>query len=403
MRFIIKLQLAFFSILIILISLSYHPDVVSNASGSGVQSGTSISPFIFLVFGLLLILSFRFDKLRFAPVIRGYILLSFVFLLSLLVGYSLGYNIELVDEIRLLMIPLIAMLIGWHIKLDDLQLVLVAKLFIICTLIIDLIQIFTNIGGFVIEAQYAIDIKNILGVNTATAAILVVLLFFKKGNTNLWKYLYAIVFLLLFLSLLTIRARTATLITLAVVFFICFKKFNNPKKIILYIIVGCFLSLIIFTMLPEFVSQYLYDSFFLNTGDDLTSDRTERNTKAIEFISNHLLIGNTDNSSEDFGWIHNYFLLQLFNYGFVFGFFAIFLYIYLGAFLTKNTIKADIFELRNFGYVIMLIPFGISLAEPTLPYGPGTATIFNFILFGISLKYNFSNTEYPKVNKHKLL
>ena len=79
MRFIIKLQLAFFSILIILISLSYHPDVVSNASGSGVQSGTSISPFIFLVFGLLLILSFRFDKLRFAPVIRGYILLSFVF------------------------------------------------------------------------------------------------------------------------------------------------------------------------------------------------------------------------------------------------------------------------------------------------------------------------------------
>ena len=44
------------------------------------------------------------------------------------------------------------------------------------------------------------------------------------------------------------------------------------------------------------------------------------------------------------------------------------------------------FNIFNAGYFALLIPFVISMAEPTYPFGPGTATVFNFILFGVALR-----------------
>ncbi len=51
------------------------------------------------------------------------------------------------------------------------------------------------------------------------------------------------------------------------------------------------------------------------------------------------------------------------------------------------------FNVFNAGYFALLIPFIISMAEPTYPFGPGTATVFNFILFGVALRDTSDNPE----------
>ena len=43
------------------------------------------------------------------------------------------------------------------------------------------------------------------------------------------------------------------------------------------------------------------------------------------------------------------------------------------------------------GYIALLVPFVCSMAEPSLPYGPGTSSIFSFILFGVALRYDEEN------------
>ena len=38
------------------------------------------------------------------------------------------------------------------------------------------------------------------------------------------------------------------------------------------------------------------------------------------------------------------------------------------------------------GFIVALYPFFISLAETTLPYGPGTDSVMNFIILGMAYR-----------------
>lgn len=350
--------------------------------------GTILSKYIIIVFAILVILLFNVKSVFKSKEICYSFLLAILFFLSLLLPSSV-FDVEVFNNIRTLIIPLLAIIVGWQINLYNKQYRFIIYVFIISVLYVILSQIMVNGGGFVIEQLYFADAKNQLGVLGATALVLSFLIFCDNKKMKGVRLLYFSIAILLLISLLTIRTRTAVLVSVISVLFILFKKFDS--KNIFYAVIGLTLLIsILYVLLPLEAKKYIYDSFVLGQENDITADRMNRNEKAIEFLKNNLLFGNISGKQLNFGWVHNYPLCQLVSFGIIFGFFDLLLYLYLLIVLIKNVFKKNIVNINNAGYIALLIPFGISMAEPTLPFGPGTATVFNFILFGISLRYNYN-------------
>jgi hypothetical protein len=150
--------------------------------------------------------------------------------------------------------------------------------------------------------------------------------------------------------------------------------------------------LLIYLLLPVSVKEYVTDSFLLNSEYDITSGRMSRNEQAIHFLENNLLWGNINKTSR-IDWIHNYPLLQLYDFGVIGGFPVLCLYFYILFIILKYLFKSNIFDIRNIGFILPIVPFGISLAEPTYPFGPGTVNVFYFIAFGIALRCHYDGVK----------
>ena len=393
-----KIKFVLLLILIVLLTFYCHPFIVGMTRSAGIEEGSILSPYINLIFILILIISFNYKSLIRCKEIKYFtiLLLSSTFLL--IIANAFGFDINIFGEIRQLFIPLFAIVIGWQLKVNDKIYFNILVLFIICSLIVALFQVFTTIGGFVIEAQYMVDNKNAMGVILATALILSFIIYFANREG---KYtLFLVISFLLLICLLTIRARTATLISLLFMLFILFKKFTG-RNIIFGVIGVLSIIFLIYLILPIEAQHFLYDSFFLNQEQDITSGRMNRNIHAINFLKDNLFLGNLAHKSVNFGWVHNYPLLKLYDYGLILGLAILSMYLYLLVVLVRNVFRKNCFDIKNIGYIILLIPFGISMAEPTFPYGPGTATVFNFILFGISLRYNY-DMKLNKINVNQI-
>lgn len=373
-------------LLIVLLIFYFHPYIMDMKKNLSLEKGTILSPYINLIFSLILFLSFDYKNIIRCKEIKSFTILLLLFTLLLIITNAFGFDIDIFNDIRQLLIPLFAIIIGWQLKINDKKYFEILVLFIVCSLIVALSQVFTNIGGFVIEEQYLVENKNALGVILATALILSFIFYFANQNS---KYiLFLVISLILLICLLTIRARTATLISLLFMLFILFKKFSGRNIIFGFIGVLSIIFLIYF-ILPIEAQHFLYDSFFLNQEQNVTSDRMDRNLGAINFLKDNLFLGNLANKSVSSDIVHNYPLLKLYNYGLFLGLVILSIYLYLLVVLVRNIFNTNFFDIRNIGYIILLIPFGISMAEPAFPYGPGTATVFNFMLFGISLRYKY--------------
>lgn len=372
-------------ILILLIVFSFHPMI--NDLSEVLTKGTVLSKYIIIVFVVLLILLFNIKSVFKSKEICYSFLLAILFFLSLLLSSSF-FDIDVFGNIRALIIPLLAIVVGWQINLSNRQYRFTIYVFILSVLYVILSQIMIKGSGFVIRDYFA-DAKNELGGVGATSVILSFMLFFDSDRKKILRILFLVITILLLFALLTIRTRTAILVSVLLVLLILFKKFDS--KNIFYAIMGIIMFVaVVYIILPSGAKDYVYDSFFLGQENDVTSDRMARNEGAVNFLQNNLLFGNISGKQLNFGWVHNYPLGQLVSFGIVFGFFDLLLYLYLLIISIKNVFKKNIFDIRNAGYIALLIPFGISMAEPTFPFGPGTATVFNFILFGISLRYNYN-------------
>ena len=127
--------------------------------------------------------------------------------------------------------------------------------------------------------------------------------------------------------------------------------------------------------------------------DDVTSDRINRIVAGLRFLNQHFWTGNLD-AYTTLAWIHNYPLEKLYKYGFIFAFPILFIYLFLLITTIVKSVKSDNHDIYNIGFYLLLIPNIISMAEPTFPFGPGTATIFNFIIFGIALRNTSDNGDH---------
>ena len=293
----------------------------------------------------------------------------------------------MMSDLRYIGACLAAVMIGWRISLDDKKFRNVLLAFSLLTLFVGLMQILTNLGGFVILDQYLTDNKNALGVMLSTSAVIFLFLWSRKTNTRLSNIIWLGLLLTTFVVLLTIRARTSTLTTILVLLYYYYLRISH-KHIIIYIIFSLFFILTLFLFSPDFIKDYIYNSFFQSyEGGDVTTGRIERNIIALDFLSDHLFLGNLDQNIV-VEQIHNYPLNRLFEFGIFFFIPIIAVYLYLLYYAVKGSLISSDINFRDIGYFLLLVPFIVSMAEPTFPFGPGTATLFNFILFGMALQHS---------------
>lgn len=375
------IQISLLYSVVFLMAVSYHPAVVGASRSVGLESGTLLSRYIFILFVALFAVSItRMPRIRAKFLLKSSVWLFVILIVGLIV--SAVYNNQgMLLDLRSIAIILASILIGWASDLSHRQLSICLFIFGFTALFSGLSQVFSNIGGFVIEDQYLVDSKNSLGAMLATAELAFLFLWksLKNKPLRLISFFCAIIGLMV---IVTIRARASLLAVLIVAaVYIYYISKNKRTTVLTFITVAVVFSALI--LIPSDISQYLYNSIFSGTqGEDVSSGRVGVYEAALHYLSQNTLLGNVENNHH-LPWIHNYVLLIVYEYGLLFSWPILTLYFYI-LFHSINYLIRTTVGFPYIGYSIILVPYVISLLEPTFPFGPGTVTVTNFILLGIA-------------------
>ena len=390
-RFIDKLRYIFLYLLIFLIAMYSHPTVMAMSRAAGLEKGTILSRYIILVFVLLFFLVFSFKALwRNRWLVRLWVLFGFILLLAFL--FIFGKETRMVGDARAIGICMVAIFIGWQMPFTDRSLRMALLFF--CGMLVYVGVM--NVGGFVIDDQLLADNKNAFGVMLASTCYLFYQMWEDSRKTSV-KVLMLIGMVLSMVIMLTIRARAAVLASVLVIAY-AFYQLHRRREFVTYSLVLLVLLAVVIILLPDSIRDFVYNSFFQNSHGDVTSGRMARNEAGLLFFLEHPFFGALL-SDADYMEIHNYPLNRLCEYGMVFCIPILWLYLYILANAVKNSIRFKPDSHSHVGFYLILIPFVISMAEPSLPFGPGTSTVFNFIIFGYSLRMTMENKPVEGVAK----
>lgn len=376
-------------LLVLLITLSSHPTIVEVSRAAGMESGTILSRYIILVFALLFLVCFNLQSMLKPRIVRVCWFLFIFIVLFYMITFAVYGKRTMMADIRSIGICLVALMIGWQLDLDERRYRLLLLTFSGFTLFIGLMQVITNVGGFQILNQYHVDNKNSLGVMLTTSSIVFLLLGLNYEGKKKNKVLLLFLSVFTVVVLLTIRARAATLTFGLMALYIFYERYKG-REFFFYLLLALFVSMVVFLVLPSSIKDFVYNSFFQNyEGGDITGGRVSRNAAALHVLADNIFTGNL-NVGADIGWVHNYPLNRTFEFGIVYVLPIMLLYLYLLFYSIIKTVRSNNRDNHNIGYYVMIIPYIISMAEPTLPFGPGTATVFNFILFGLAFRYSYN-------------
>lgn len=368
-------------VLIILVGISYHPIIVDMSRAEQMTNGTILSrPIAFLFAGILGLVvlrnGFKFLKSRF--ILTTIVMLVFVGCFAL-ITIALYNNATMFGDVKSLVIVIGAMIIGRSMNPHRRYIYLLIISFCATVLFSGLMQVLINIGGFVIADQYLADAKNSLGALLATASVSLLFLYKNATSNPILRVISIAGVFLGLLVILIIRARMAFL-TVALVFLFYFLLRFRKKNILSIGIFALFGFVAGYFLLNNSVFEFISESFTAGTqGDNFTSGRLETYREALSYFVAHPFLGNIDKAAK-IGWVHNYPLLKLTSYGIIFSIPILVIYFYMAWSIISNARKTSGFCLA--ASLVLLVPFIISMAEPTFPFGPGTATFYNFLLFG---------------------
>lgn len=373
-------------VLLFLMAISYHPTIISMSRAAGMESGTILSRYVMLVFAALFIVCFSirfYNKSRF---LHAYSVLLIIIGIIAFVIYAFVSRRTMITEVRTIFISLAAAIIGWSLAPSDKELYWIVFVFGGVTLFSGIMQVIVNIGGFRIANYYLTDSKNSLGAMLGTGAIAFLFTYLVPPN-KMVRLLSFFGFAMSSFVIVTIRARAAFVAVFAIAVLAYYLRTRNRN--IIMVAMGSVVAVgLLLVFLPSSVTQYITDSMTAGTQSvDITSGRLGTYQEALAFLSDHLLFGNVTGEHQ-MSWIHNYPLLQMYRYGLVLSFPILVLYVYLIYFCAKKSYKLGVDSLSP-GFMSMLVLGVISLVEPTFPFGPGTVTIFNFLLLGAALRKNY--------------
>ena len=382
-----KFVFILFAALAILLPLTFHPSLVDMISEE--QTGGVLTPYILIVFALLYVTTYSSSsfKNKFA---KKYTIL-YLIMLVLAVGLSFTGSSEMLGyECRALLITLIAVLIGLQVQLSRKQLVNILLIYCAFTCFVGLLQIFISGSGFVISQYFAFQ-KNALGVLVGSSAVIALGLGLDKNSSKTIRLIGIGLMVLLFVILLTIRARAA-LFSTAFVAVLMFYLSVDGKGFFRAFLITALAILALLVLMPSSFTTYIHDSiFFGSASEDITSGRAERNAVALSFIKENLLLGYMGDTQK-IPTPHNFILITWVKYGVIYSIPILLIYLTIIVNVVKHCMITRGISIYRIGYFAMIIPLIVSLAEYTLPFGPGTVTVINFILMGFAMRSN-CNTE----------
>lgn len=380
--FIKKVRDILLYLLLFVSGISYHPTIIRMSHLAGYESGTILSRYIVLLFGIVLLLSLNGNAFKHSQLVKKYTIWLLVIFVVGLMPLAFFNNMKMITEIRTFLIILGAILIGYDFRFAEKKKTFLILAFCLPTLYSGLIQVLVNIGGFQIMDQYLADSKNSLGAMLATTCFSLFYLF----CTSTHRTYRVILFLLTMLALaiiITIRARMAMLSLFLVVIFYYYLLKRNSNFIISLVVLGV-VAFFAVLLLPDSMFNYLESSFTAGSqSEDISSGRFETYGEALYYLSFHPFLGNIQRKNQ-ISWVHNYLLLKLYDYGILFSWPIITLYFVIIIRSVKKSFRFHPKSVECYGVVCLLIPYLISIAEPTFPFGPGTVTVFNFVLLGVA-------------------
>lgn len=328
---------------------------------------------------LLVLLTFfnsHFLKNRFLVIVFVIMGSAFIEFAVFLVG-QLRFNI---DDVRQILIVFLLMIVGYTINLTEKQLTKMSLFYIMGSVLVGLYAIIFYTGGLSFEGdRNLITGKNQIGGMVAAGGAIALYYYFTSETKKL---LYMVLAVLAFVVSAVLRDRSAF------VAFIFFAIVVSLKEFPLYKVVPVVLIMILLYLLFKSYIEGFFIDALIGRGDldieDWSTGRSERNAMGIQYMFSHFWEGELYQSA-DIPWIHNYLLLRLVRYG-VWSFPFIVLYLFFVVKIIKEYFREKQFQFRHVGFFIPIIPFFISLLEPSFPFGPGTVQVFVYVLFGHSLQ-----------------
>lgn len=368
-----KIAIALLYVLMAAIFVSYIPIIYLTSMYDVFSMG------IMGVMALLVILTFfrsNFLRNRFFVALLTVIIFLVIEFIVFFVGH-LRYNI---DDVRQIIIVFFYMIVGYTISLSEQQLSRICVFYIIGSILLGLYAIVFYTGSFSFAGdRNLITGKNQIGGMVAVGGAIATYYYFASVNK---KGIYLALALFSFFVSAILRDRSAFVAFLFFAFLLSFKQFSFYKV---------FLVLIVMLIFYLFFKTDV-DSFFVNSLigrgeldlDNLSTDRTGRNEMGFQYLLYHFWEGELQASS-NIPQIHNYMLLRLVRYG-VWGIFFIINYLLFIIKIIKEFYKDKQLRLNKMGLFIPIVPFFVSLLEPSFPFGPGTVQAFVYVLFGYSLR-----------------
>ncbi|MBO4403652.1 MAG: hypothetical protein J5792_08305 [Bacteroidales bacterium] len=356
----------------------------------GIEAGTILSDEILKVFVLLFAMCINIRSFLRSGVIVSSWVIYFIITVFFMLVVSYYNNMVMLDDLRAIAICLVSTMIGWQLVLSEKKMRFMLLFYAVCIGYVTYMQVTTNVGGFEIADNYLTDNKNSLGAMLATG---IFCLLFLQANSkrNVLKRLFLILLILFFVTLLlTIRARTAAVALVFLFLYFYYRRYRR-KGVFLLFFLGTTIILFVVLMAFPLAMEYIRDSFVQNyEGGDITSGRMERNIAGLKFLSEHMWAGELE-ADGNFSSIHNYPLNKWCGFGLFFSIPILLYYLVTLCVVWIRSGSLGTSNIFNIGYFALLIPFVVSMAEPTYPFGPGTATVFNFILFGVALRDTYDN------------
>lgn len=366
-------------------TLSYWEGLV----GSEIRIYITVTAYAFLGLAMLVkipnILNVAFQ----IPFFKTYI---FCFIVGTLV---LPANVsEFSSDWYCLLVSLIPLSLGLSSYYSPRMLERLFKLLSIVSAIVAVIVIKNRVGGVVITTEFLVSEKNSLAVVWALSAL--GLLFYVIRNPfRLINILWCGVYSILFVCIVTSRARAALLalfLTSAVLVIKKLGSFNVQKAIGLFF--GTGIMIIVYLLFSggfENVFQLIEESITMGRNvddlDSLSSGRVAVYSLAVREFFDSPFMGALS-TGLTLPWVHNYPLRLLAEFG-IFGSLPYMVpYVFMCVITLKGIFFKSTFEpVANWelGFHMSALILIISMLEPTYPFGPGTVTGIAMFMLGLSI------------------
>lgn len=364
-------------LVIILVAVSYYPPLYSVES---IYSAMRLGLYAIVIF--LVALTFSFKSLLKNGLLKAGGIVILLILLEFLIFYAFGLRFEFSDVWQLIIV-LLCISIGFNLKnIGENRVNQLLQLYAAIGVCVGLIS-FNFYKDAISELNvYAVEGKNQLGLIISSAAAVALYLGISLPKLSK-QWIFRLFFLFGMVILLLMGARSAFAALLAFASVLLYKALTRKQRIwcgvILIIILACSFDFL-FTMLIG-----NHDVTDLNS---ISTGRLERNILGIAYINEYFWEGELYHAS-NIPWIHNYLILRLVRYG-VWSFLFLFFYFYLFVGMVRNIIKTRRqVRLENVGFFLLIVPYFISLLEPSAPFGPGSNVFMLYIILGITMRAQY--------------